>query len=63
MDKSRRLTLINILIVIAILAILSAVIIPNVIGLMHRDTEMDEDLPGQKELRIKNDKTTELLRF
>jgi len=36
---------------------------PNVIGLMNRSAEMDKDLPGQKELQIEKNKTTELLRF
>ena len=49
MNKSSRLTLINILIVIAILAILAAVVIPNVIGLMHRSAEMDKAPAGQVE--------------
>lgn len=42
----------GILIIIAILAILAAVVIPNVIGLVHRSAEMDKDLQGPKELRI-----------
>jgi len=53
--KSRGLTLVEILIVVAMVAILAAVVIPNVIGLMHRSAEMDKDLPGQKELRIEKD--------
>ena len=57
MAKSKGFTLVEILIVIAILGILAAVVIPNVIGLMTRSAEMDKDLPGQKELRIEKDNT------
>ena len=63
MDKSKGFTLIEILIVVAMVAILAAVVIPNVIGLMNSGDEMDKYLPGQKELQIEKNKTTEMLRF
>ena len=55
MAKSKGFTLVEILIVVAMVAILAAVVIPNVIGLMHRSAEMDKAPAGQKELRIEKD--------